>query len=96
MVMLQNQPRRTVSVSDVTGGRRVSLDLPDSEDTTVGELIDSLLPKMQSPTVDSAGRTLTYTLRSELDGGARLHRSQPLSDIRDKDALVLAPNIDAG
>ncbi len=96
MIMLDKQPRRSVSVSDVTGSRRLSLDLPDGEDATVGELIDTLLPRMQSPTVDSAGRTLTYTLRSEMDGGSRLHRSQPLSDIRDKDSLVLAPNIDAG
>lgn len=96
MIMEQTKPRRSVRVSDVTGSRRLSFELPEDDDGTVGELIDSLVPKMQSPTVDSAGRALTYTLRSEMDGGARLHRSQPLADIRDQDALVLAPNIDAG
>ena len=93
-VELNEAPRRSVSVSDLTGSRRWDVDLsPDCE--TVGEFLTSFVDRSQLPTRDSGGRPTTYTLRSERTG-ARLHPSAPISDLEEGERLTLSPSTQAG
>jgi hypothetical protein len=84
-----------IQASDVTGLNQVAIDdLPT--DTSIGEMLDGLVPRMQLPRNDSAGRPLTYHARLDREGRS-LNRSERVGDVLlQDDRVVLQPNIDAG
>jgi len=64
--------------------------------STVGELIEGLLPALRLPDKDVEGRPLTYHARLEREG-RHLHASEIVSyALETGDRVVLQPNIDAG
>jgi len=84
-----------LEVSDVSGQKplKVSNIVPDA---TIGELIQSLLAKMDLPPNDVEGRPLTYHARLDREG-RHLHATETVGDaLTEGDRLVLQPNIDAG
>jgi hypothetical protein len=86
----------TLSVTDVSGQKLMKVRIPGADrETTVGELIQGLLPRMQLQTqVD--GRQLSYNARLEREG-RHLHGSERVADaVREGDQLVLSPSINAG
>ena len=88
-------PLNGIQVSDVTGQNQVAIDdLPS--DTTIGELLEGLVPRMRLPRNDSSGRPLTYHARLEREG-RHLNRAERVSEaLRESDRLTVQPNIDAG
>jgi len=84
-----------IHVTDVSGQRRFSLGaLPG--DTTVTEMLQSIIGKMGLPRNDHAGRPLAYRgrLRREgrhLDGRELVGRS-----LLENDEVQLHPSVDAG
>ena len=86
----------TLSVSDVTGQKELRIRVAAGDtDTTVGELIESLLPRMGLPTI-ADGRPLSYSARLDREG-RHLHGSERVADVlREDDALLLSPYINAG
>lgn len=86
---------KEIRVSDVSGQNQVLVDEVPS-DTTIGELLEELLPRMKLPRKDSAGRAVTYHARLEREG-RHLNRSERASEaLQESDRLTLQPNIDAG
>ncbi len=87
--------RLTLTASDVSGQRIAKL-RGVQRDSTVGELIDNLLPKMDIPRFDVNGRPLTYRARLDREG-RHLHNSEVVEEVlRENDHIVLHPNVDAG
>jgi len=86
---------KQIRVSDVSGQNQVLVDEIES-DTTIGEFLEELVPRMKLPGKDSGGRPLTYHARLEREG-RHLHRSERISEaLLESDRLTLQPNIDAG
>lgn len=86
----------TLRVTDVTGQKKIKFRVaPGDTETTVGELIDSLLPRMGLPGM-ADGRPLTYSARLEREG-RHLHGSESVAEaLRENDELLLSPSINAG
>ena len=64
--------------------------------STVGEMIEGLLPTLRLPANDVQGRPLTYHARLEREE-RHLHASELVGDaLETGDRIVLQPNIDAG
>ncbi len=84
-----------LEATDVTGQKVVDVDRVPT-DSTVGELIEGLIPRMSLPRFDSGGRPLTY--HALLDREARhLHASEVVGEaLVPNDRLVLQPDIAAG
>src|SRR4051812_25725676 len=92
----QAQSRRRLSIraSDVTGQRVVRMNDVEGA-TTVGELVDRLIPGMGPPS-EVDGRPLSYSARLDREG-RHLNASEDVSEaLREDDQLVISPNIDAG
>ena len=86
---------KQIRVSDVSGQNQVLVDEIPS-DTTIGEFLEELVPRMKLPRKDSGGRPLTYHARLEREG-RHLNRSERVSEsLKESDRLTLQPNIDAG
>ncbi len=86
---------KQIRVSDVSGQNQVLVDEIPS-DTTIGEFLEELVPRMKLPRKDSGGRPLTYHARLEREG-RHLNRSERVSEsLQESDRLTLQPNIDAG
>jgi hypothetical protein len=84
-----------LKVSDVSGQKLFKV-LAAPADATVGELVNSLLSKMNLPENDSNGQPLSYQARLERTG-AHLHAAERVGDaLESGDELTLQPNIDAG
>ena len=84
-----------VTATDVTGQKRVHVKKVRM-DSTMGELIDELLPGMHLPETDTAGRRLTYHARLEREG-RHVHASEVVGDaLLPHDTIRLQPNVDAG
>jgi len=67
-----------------------------AEDSTVGELVQSLLDELRLPRTDIDGRSLTYHALLEREA-RHVHASEKVGEaLRPGDALTLQPNIDAG
>ena len=84
-----------LEVSDVSGQKifRVPKAPPDA---TVGELVNSLLPRMSLPVNDTNGQPLAYQARLEREG-RHLNAAERIGDaLAPGDKLMLQPNIDAG
>ena len=85
----------SIRASDVTGQRQVNVGGVRS-DSTVGELLDGLVPRMQLPRTNSGGEPLNYQIRLDRDG-RHLNRAERVGDaLLENDRLVVMPNIDAG
>jgi hypothetical protein len=89
------QTKLSLTASDVTGQRRVSLG-DVSLDATLGEVIDSVLPAMSLNRRNADGRELVVEARLEREG-RQLHRSELVRDVlRHEDEIVLHPRVMAG
>jgi hypothetical protein len=65
-------------------------------DSSMDDLVQDLLPKLQLPAQDSAGRPLTYHARIERLG-RHAHGSETVGDVLEpNDLIALHPNVDAG
>lgn len=93
--MIMSPLVKQIRVSDVSGQNQVLVDeLPS--DSTIGEFLEELVPRMKLPRNDSSGRPLTYHARLEREG-RHLNRSERISEaLLESDRLTLQPNIDAG
>jgi len=81
--------------SDLTGQNnvRVRKVRPDS---TMGDVVRSLVTKMRLGSKDPQGRELTYQARLEREG-RHVHASELVGDaLREGDRIQLHPNVDAG
>ena len=89
------QTKLSLTAGDVAGQRRVALrDVP--LDSTVGEVLDGLIPMMQLNRTGPDGRELVVEARLEREG-RQLSRSERVQDaLRHEDHLVLHPRIMAG
>jgi hypothetical protein len=87
----------TLEITDVSKTKRKAISIKDApSDSTVGELIEGMLPGMNLPGTDVAGRPLVYHARLEREG-RHLHGSERIAEaVRPGDELVLQPNVDAG
>ena len=65
-------------------------------DTSVSELVCSLLGTMHMPSLDSEGRPLSYLARLEREGRALLGSEKVGEAMQEDDEIVLSPSIDAG
>jgi len=84
-----------LQASDVSGQKLFNVRRV-SAGSTVGELIEGLLPKMSMPRNDVEGRPLTYYALLEREG-RHLQVSERVGDVlKTGDKVVLQPNIDAG
>lgn len=93
--MINLLPVLNLSASDVSGQRRVNLRGVRS-DTTVGELLDELLPRLNLQRTDANGQPMPVAARLDREG-RHLHRSELVGEaLRDMDELVLHPQIMAG
>jgi hypothetical protein len=81
--------------SDVSGQKAVRAPAVPAS-FTVRELVDRLIAKMGLARNDVAGRPLDYQARLEREG-RHLNGAETVGDaLREDDALVLTPRIDAG
>ena len=84
-----------VDATDVTRQKKVHADRVPY-DSTVRELIEGLVDRMNLPRMDSNGRELVYHARSE-SGGRHLHASETVGDsVFPGDSITLQPDIHAG
>lgn len=85
-------------VTDITGQKEILLHGSPSytNETTVGEFITGLLPRMRLPSSDADGRPLVW--RALLDReGRHVHGAERLLEVIEPgDLIVLHPNVDAG
>lgn len=93
--VLESPGRINLRATDVSRQNMAEVrDVPS--DSTVGELVSSLISQMNLPRNDPSGRTLTYHARSAREG-RHLHASETVGGaLRVNDHIVLLPNIDAG
>ena len=84
-----------LQASDVSGQKLFNVRRIPAE-STVGDLIDGLLPKMNMPRNDPEGRPLTYYALHDREG-RHLQVTERVGDaLQNGDKVVLQPNIDAG
>jgi hypothetical protein len=85
----------TLHASDVSGQKLAKAsNVP--VDSTVGEVVQGLLAKMQLPRNDATGREVTYSALLEREG-RHLQADETVKDaLRQDDRIVLQPSIDAG
>jgi hypothetical protein len=82
-------------VSDATGQKLYRAPAVPT-DSTVGEVVKSLLAKMGLASSDHEGRPLSYYARLNREG-RHINGSERVGEaLRDQDEVVLTPNIDAG
>ena len=84
-----------LSICDVSLQKMANVkDVPS--DSTVGELVQGVLPQLNLPLNTVDGRPLSYAARLDREGRA-LHGSETVGDaLQTGDRVVLQPNIDAG
>ncbi|MBM3882252.1 MAG: hypothetical protein FJ387_21455 [Verrucomicrobia bacterium] len=88
-------PSLNFEAIDLTGQRRLRLrDVP--RDSSVGELVDGLLGRMNLPRANSEGRPLSYFPLLERES-RHLHNSEVVGEVlQENDRVVLHPSIEAG
>ena len=92
--MIQRLFVPNVTATDLTGAKRVRAKAP--MDSTMGDFIQELLPRLRLPSQDSAGRALTYHARVNRLG-RHAHSSEVVSTVLvENDQITLHPNVDAG
>lgn len=83
-----------LEASDATGQNRVRAHIPS--DSTLGEVVETLVDRMRLSNVDTAGRPLSYQARLERQG-RHLNASEIAGEtLQENDRVSLHPNIDAG
>jgi hypothetical protein len=84
-----------ITASDVSGQKTVKV-AGLSPETTIGELVQELVPEMGLPASDVEGRPLAYHVRLEREG-RHLHASEIVGEsLQPGDRIALQPNIIAG
>jgi hypothetical protein len=84
-----------ITASDLTGQKRARAKRVPI-DSTMGDFIQDLLPRLQLPSQDSGGRALTYHARVDRLG-RHAHSSELVGEILiPNDEITLHPNVDAG
>ena len=92
--MIQSMFVPNITATDLTGSKRVRYKAP--MDSTMGDLIEELLPRLRLPSQDSAGRALTYHARVNRLG-RHAHSSELVGDtLVQGDGISLHPNVEAG
>lgn len=90
-----NLTKLDILATDVTQQNVVNVKSLDRE-ITVGELLESLVPRMRLPRLGNGGRPLTYHARLEREG-RHLHASELVGDaLQPQDRIMLQPTIEAG
>ena len=86
-----------ILASDVTGQTVVNVGIADGDrEMSVGELLDSLVPRMKLPRLGNGGRPLTYHARLEREG-RHLHATEIVGEaLQPKDRIMIQPTIEAG
>jgi hypothetical protein len=85
----------SLRISDFTGQRRTRVSAVHPQ-STVGELVTSLLTRLGLPDTDVEGRPLAFQARLEREG-RHVHSSELVGDaLEDEDEITLTPSIDAG
>jgi hypothetical protein len=84
-----------IQVTDVSGQRRFSLSAL-AGDTTVTEMLQSIVGKMGLPRNDQAGRPLLYRARLHREGRHLDGRELVGHSLRENDEVQLHPSVDAG
>jgi len=89
-------PPLTLCVTDVTGQKKMKVRVASGDtETTVGELLDTLVPRMGLPAM-ADGRPLTYSARLEREGRHLQAAERVAEALREDDELLLSPSINAG
>jgi len=93
--MINLTPTIGITASDTSGQRSVRVkNVP--ADSTVGELLDVLMPRMNLGSAGANGNRLPMAARLDREG-RHLNRSELVRDaLRDQDHIVLHPQIMAG
>ena len=92
---MMNIPLLDISATDVTGQNVVRIRALDRE-MTVGELLESLVPRMRLPRLGNGGRPMNYHARLEREG-RHLHATEVVGDaLQPSDRIMLQPTIEAG
>jgi len=95
MATVERRDAISLEVADISGQKRVRVAGVDPE-STVGDLLTGLIPKMELPEHDVEGRRQAYHARLEREG-RHLHASEVVGEaLQPGDRLVLQPNIMAG
>lgn len=84
-----------IQVTDVSGQRRFSLGALTG-DTTVTEMVQSIIGKMGLPRNDHAGRPLVYRARLHREGRHLDGRELVGRSLQENDEVQLHPSVDAG
>ncbi|MGE3840278.1 MAG: hypothetical protein AB7I50_01700 [Vicinamibacterales bacterium] len=85
----------SLHVSDFAGQKRSRVSQV-SRQSTVGELVASLLAKLGLADVNLEGRPMPYQLRLEREG-RHVHAAEVVGDaLQEGDEITLTPSIDAG
>lgn len=94
---MKDTSRLDISATDVTGQTEVNIGIdPGDREMSVGELLDTLVPRMRLPRLGSGGRPLTYHARLEREG-RHLHATEMVAEaLRSRDRIMIQPTIEAG
>ena len=92
---MSNDTSITIEATDVSGQKAVRVrGIPC--DSSIGELIDSLINRLGLPDTDAEGRPLNFEARLEREGRA-LRRGEAVGDaLADNDRVMLQPEVTAG
>ena len=82
-------------VSDVSGQKQFRVGSV-SKESTIGELIQGLIGKMELARNDAAGRPLAYRARLEREGRHLGAHELVRDSLQENDELSLHPNVEAG
>jgi len=95
--MRTNEQKLDLLASDVTGQTVVNVGIEARDrEMSVGELLDSLVPRMKLPRLGNGGRPLTYHARLEREG-RHLHATEVVGEaLLPKDRIMIQPTIEAG
>jgi hypothetical protein len=94
---MMNTTKLDILASDVTGQTVVNVGIQAGDRSmSVGELLDSLVPRMKLPRLGNGGRPLTYHARLEREG-RHLHATEVVGEaLLPKDRIMIQPTIEAG
>ena len=92
-----NRTKLDISATDVTRQNVVNIGIdPGDREMSVGELLDSLVPRMKLPRLGNGGRPLTYHARLEREG-RHLHATEVVGEaLQTNDRIMIQPTIEAG
>lgn len=94
---MNDTSRLDIFATDVTGQTVVNIGIdPGDREMSVGELLDTLVPRMRLPRLGNGGRSLTYHARLEREG-RHLHTTEVVGEaLQSRDRIMIQPTIEAG